>query len=305
MAGLSILQMPVDFEVPNRKIIQITPDGFGTVIGGEIWDLPSEPFFAPSAPEIRASIDPVGENVEPVGWSINDARQVAGVVYLGSEKDAQRRAFRWDETDGYEELPLLREGDVEGFAWDITADGATIVGRSSAVLVENPLFDVLTDIDSAAFIWTRDRGMMDLREILTRDFGMTEQLKGWTLKAARGITPDGAFVVGAAQHDDGRYQGFKASLTFDGPPGDTDFDGDVDLTDFAALKTNFGAGERGAPAFRNQGNFNADATVDLADFELLKANFGAQQPINAAVPEPNAVGLAVLAFVVLFTRRSS
>ena len=52
-------------------------------------------------------------------------------------------------------------------------------------------------------------------------------------------------------------------------PGDADFDGDVDLNDFAALKAHFGAA--GGPA---DGDFNGDGQVDLNDFALLKANFG-------------------------------
>ncbi len=55
-------------------------------------------------------------------------------------------------------------------------------------------------------------------------------------------------------------------------PGDADNDGDVDLDDFALLKTNFGAGPN---ATWGQGDFDGDGDVDLDDFAILKTNFGA------------------------------
>ncbi len=54
-------------------------------------------------------------------------------------------------------------------------------------------------------------------------------------------------------------------------PGDADRDGDVDLDDFAALKTNFGTA---AGAAWDQGDFDGDGDVDLDDFAILKTNFG-------------------------------
>ncbi len=53
--------------------------------------------------------------------------------------------------------------------------------------------------------------------------------------------------------------------------GDADTDGDVDLDDFAILKTNFG---RSGDATWADGDFDGDADVDLDDFAQLKQNFG-------------------------------
>ncbi len=55
------------------------------------------------------------------------------------------------------------------------------------------------------------------------------------------------------------------------PPtaGDADLDGDVDLDDFVALKSNFGTGATWA-----EGDFDGDNDVDLSDFVILKNNFG-------------------------------
>lgn len=76
------------------------------------------------------------------------------------------------------------------------------------------------------------------------------------------------------------------SLIVDGPeviPGDADLDGDVDLEDFAALKTAFGSKGEGIKT-----DFNRDRQVDLSDFGLLKANFSAL----VAGPPATALGHA-------------
>jgi hypothetical protein len=51
--------------------------------------------------------------------------------------------------------------------------------------------------------------------------------------------------------------------------GDTNDDGRVDLSDFAALKRGFGSS-----GGRARGDFNGDGRVDLADVHLLRARFG-------------------------------
>jgi len=53
-------------------------------------------------------------------------------------------------------------------------------------------------------------------------------------------------------------------------PGDADGDGDVDLDDFAILKTTFGAD----PLTDDRADFDGDGNVDLDDFAILKTHFG-------------------------------
>ncbi len=55
-------------------------------------------------------------------------------------------------------------------------------------------------------------------------------------------------------------------------PGDADADGDVDLDDFAILKTHFGRTD--ATAGAAEGDFDGDGDVDLDDFAILKTHFG-------------------------------
>lgn len=65
------------------------------------------------------------------------------------------------------------------------------------------------------------------------------------------------------------------------PPGDTNFDGLVDLVDFNRLKKNFGREEPNLA-----GDLNWDDVVDLEDFNILKENFG------YGVVEPASVEIA-------------
>jgi MYXO-CTERM domain-containing protein len=76
-------------------------------------------------------------------------------------------------------------------------------------------------------------------------------------------------------------------------PGDANYDGQVDLTDFGLLKAGFGVGTKWG-----QGNFDGLGVTDLSDFGILKENFGKIFG-QAAVPEPTSLGLAGLALLAL------
>jgi T5SS/PEP-CTERM-associated repeat protein len=90
--------------------------------------------------------------------------------------------------------------------------------------------------------------------------------------------------------------------------GDANLDGNVNLSDFNELASNFGQVNR----FWRQGDFNYDNTVNLQDFNRLAGNFGQSAgaevtpqdwaDLAAAVPEP-AMGLAALAATTLVLRR--
>jgi len=79
--------------------------------------------------------------------------------------------------------------------------------------------------------------------------------------------------------------------------GDTEFDRDVDITDFNTLAANFGS--RGAWPFWNEGNFNGDDNVDITDFNLLAANFAPSGYATSTIPEPSTMLLASLALILV------
>ena len=53
--------------------------------------------------------------------------------------------------------------------------------------------------------------------------------------------------------------------------GDSDFDGDVDLSDLGVLSTNYGMT---SGAFWHNGDFDKDGDVDLSDLGVLSTNYG-------------------------------
>jgi hypothetical protein len=91
-------------------------------------------------------------------------------------------------------------------------------------------------------------------------------------------------------------------------PGDTDFDGDVDLSDLGNMATYYGAeGNATWP----RGDFDDDQDVDLNDLSALAANYGAGQAQAFAdfsaltsIPEPATPMLLCIAALGLFARRA-
>jgi hypothetical protein len=82
-------------------------------------------------------------------------------------------------------------------------------------------------------------------------------------------------------------------------PGDANFDGTVNATDFQILFNNFGK-----PGDPSTGDFNGDAKVTFADFQILERNFGKSTAVPASlaglahdVPEP--LGLAAVPCLLL------
>ena len=80
--------------------------------------------------------------------------------------------------------------------------------------------------------------------------------------------------------------------------GDTEFDRDVDITDFNTLASHFDSTGDGDPLngpFWNEGNFDGDGDTDITDFNLLAANFAPDGYNSSAIPEPSTMLLASLA----------
>jgi hypothetical protein len=59
-----------------------------------------------------------------------------------------------------------------------------------------------------------------------------------------------------------------------GHAGDVDFDGDVDLSDLAALLGAYGSSFGTSPNYDSQSDFDLDGDVDLADLAELLGSYG-------------------------------
>lgn len=77
-------------------------------------------------------------------------------------------------------------------------------------------------------------------------------------------------------------------------PGDTDNDGDVDITDLNNVRNHFGDGViLGPPTFGEAYPYNG--VVDLGDLNLVRNGFGANASGSTPAPEPSALALLGIA----------
>lgn len=165
------------------------------------------------------------------------------VVAGGVSTAAGSEAFRWTAGDGIIPLGDLAGGPVLSGASAVSADGTTIVGVGrTATGAEGFVWTAASGMrgigtlpgktgslaygvsgdgtvivgqaepfgSSAAFIWTAATGAQSLLDVLVAQ-GATG-LDGWTLSEARGISPDGQWVVGTGNGPDGASQAFLARL---------------------------------------------------------------------------------------------
>lgn len=72
--------------------------------------------------------------------------------------------------------------------------------------------------------------------------------------------------------------------------GDADLDNEVAFADFLRLSANFG--EEGSWV---DGDFDGSGRIEFGDFLLLSGNFGASSMATASVPEPDSLGVLLLA----------
>jgi len=115
--------------------------------------------------------------------------------------------------------------------------------------------------------------------------GQTFDLSWHSLDGGGGVSSGGGFeLAGTIGQPDagvvlsgGGFElvgGFWAAAASSPPvPGDTDGDGDVDLTDLAVVLAAFGSCA-GDPGYNPNADFDGSGCVDLTDLALLLANYG-------------------------------
>jgi uncharacterized membrane protein len=91
---------------------------------------------------------------------------------------------------------------VYSVAYDLSADGSVIVGSGTTRRPDG------SDTQEA-FYWTREIGMVNLRDLLVSQGA--SNLAGWRLSEARAVSADGLTIVGTGLHD-GRIEAFIATV---------------------------------------------------------------------------------------------
>lgn len=203
-----------------------------------------------------------------VRYSAAEAISADGRVIVGEGRSMNAvnggEAFRWTSEGGFEPLGDLPGGGFQSWAYAVSADGSVVVGRAS---IEGPCGPFGCGSSGRPFIWDRQHGMRNLRDVLVNDLGLN--LTGWSLQDARGISADGLTIVGNGMNPDGHFEGWTATIGTPAPPCAADFDhsGAVNSADFFAFLNEFFAGSAGA-------DFNHSGAVDSQDFfDFLGAFF--------------------------------
>lgn len=175
----------------------------GTVVAGYsaqggVWGRATR--WVNGVPELL--LDPSGNFVDSGARGISaDGSVIVGYTMTPGPEWATDQAFRWDASSGIVTLGKLA-GDSASDAFDISADGSTIVGRS------------FSGTSSTAFIWDELNGMRSLKDILT---AAGIDLTDWVLTEARGVSQDGYIIAGNGINPNGKAEGWIVDLSPDNP----------------------------------------------------------------------------------------
>ncbi len=221
----------------------------GSIVIGTIGTLTTDSAFARSAPDSFVILGtlPGDEYATPNAVNAN------GSVVVGSSHNAANtnRAFRWTAAGGMEDL-LTLPGGSDSFAYGVDTNGTTVVGRADA-----------SPGDSRAFRWTRTSGILDLNTFLA-SHGVN--LTGWVLREARGVSGDGAVLVGFGDHL-GRIEAWRAVLCLSDFNGDglvNDEDAQIFIAAYNILDCADPEMPAGCPV-----DLNGDGIVNDKDFEIF------------------------------------
>jgi probable HAF family extracellular repeat protein len=206
-------------------------------------------------------------------------------------------AFRWTEAGGVQSLGVL-PGDLSSMATAVSDDGNIVIGISSTGFLgrSSTANNIFYDADSSrAFYWTAADGMQDLTQLLA-DAGVN--MTGNVIAAAKGMTPDGKWMHGAAITPTTPADETTAvliSLTESLPDADFTENDIVDKSDLANWRTGFGTA---SGATHMQGDADGDGDADGRDFLIWQRQRGSVSMAaesSFAVPEPVGTILAVWA----------
>jgi uncharacterized membrane protein len=213
---------PIAFNDPFSYATGVSGDG-RVIIGttATTWDGFGEKAFRWSETEgttYLGSITASGRNV-PAAVSY-DGAFIVGTAFGHSGT----QAYRWSAIAGI--VPLnIPNGFSASVAADVTADGTKIVGQligdSSGVGFsgwsepttdfgfQDPDYNAAT---RHAMIWDSANGTRVLKDVLVNEFGLDDQLAGWSLLSASSISADGKVIGGVGVNPDGNFQGWVVSL---------------------------------------------------------------------------------------------
>jgi probable HAF family extracellular repeat protein len=144
----------------------------------------------------------VGLGDLPGGVSLSVARAISpdGGVIVGNALSAfGNEAFRWTQESGMIGLGDLPGGGLffSSYALGVAENGSIVVGTGE------------TDLGSEAFVWDSLNGIRNLKDVL---ISQGDDLTGWRLDRANGISADGTVIVGSGFNPAGQPEAWLARL---------------------------------------------------------------------------------------------
>jgi uncharacterized membrane protein len=225
----------------------------GSVIVG-VSDTPAgSRAFALRASGMTPLESPGGGESEAVAASAN-----GGVIVGSGTGPGYTHALRWTAS-GTDDLGVIPGGFNYSIATGCSADGSTVVGRTSSPL------------GTLACVWYPGRGPMLIQTVLAN--AGVASVAGWELTTATGISADGSRVCGTGVNPAGLTEGWVATLPPAPPPAcPADFNGDafVDFFDYADY---VGCFESGSCPPGTTADFNGDGFADFFDYADFVAAF--------------------------------
>lgn len=262
--------------------------------GAFIWD--EESGFQDLAP-----LPPGWRDARPARISA-DGSTVIGVANLARQLPPWGDLFRWTREEGVHPIPGL-PGANAGFAGGLSEDGSVIVG-TAGVEVPSDVDPSVTRFESPqAFVWDKQHGTRDLRQLLIREHGFSDQELP-ALRYANDLSSDTRTILGSSGLRGQLWAIYldKPLVTF-GLPGDYNNNGLVEQQDLDLVLGNWGQSAATPPALWT--NYLPTGNIDQDELDRVLGNWGNTTAAveTAAVPEPSSAALILVLGIVAMALR--
>jgi probable HAF family extracellular repeat protein len=131
-------------------------------------------------------------------WATGVSADGSVVVGAADSGNYASQAFRWTSGGGMVGLGDLPGGNFNSFAEGVSANGSVVVGES------------VSASGSEAFRWTSAGGMVNLKDDLVAHG--VENLEGWRLTEANGVSENGRVIVGYGINPQGKGEAWLAKV---------------------------------------------------------------------------------------------